>query len=88
MRGHAGGGLSMGLGYPISQSGKQKLNTRSSTELELVAVDDMMPTVLWARQFLEQQHYKVEDNLVYQDNQVVILLEKNGRASSGKCRVH
>jgi hypothetical protein len=49
MRGHTGGGLSMGLGYPISQPRKQKLNTRSSTELELMAVNNMMPTVLWAR---------------------------------------
>jgi hypothetical protein len=88
MRGHTGGGLSMGLGYPISQSGKQKLNTRSSTESELVAVDDMMPTVLWARQFLVEQQFQVEDNLVYQDNQAAILLEKNGRASSGKRTKH
>jgi hypothetical protein len=78
----------MGLGYPISQSGKQKLNTRSSTESELVAVDDMMPTVLWARQFLVEQQFQVEDNLVYQDNQAAILLEKNGRASSGKRTKH
>jgi hypothetical protein len=46
MRGHTGGGLSMGLGYPVSPSNKQKLNTWSSTETELVAVDDLMPTVL------------------------------------------
>jgi hypothetical protein len=88
LRGHTGGGLSMGVGYPISQSGKQKLNTRSSTESELVAVDDMMPTVLWARQFLENQSYTLKDNLVYQDNQAAILLEKNGRASSGKRTKH
>ena len=32
MRGHSGFGLSMGTGFPISYSVKQKLNTRSSTE--------------------------------------------------------
>ena len=31
MRGHSGGGLSMGTGFPISSYKKQKLNTRSST---------------------------------------------------------
>jgi hypothetical protein len=31
MRGHSGGGLSLGRGYPIVSSTKQKLNTRSST---------------------------------------------------------
>jgi hypothetical protein len=32
MRGHSGGALMLGLGFAISSSGKQKLNTRSSTE--------------------------------------------------------
>ncbi len=45
MRGHTGGGLTMGRGFPISTSTKQKLNTRSSTESELVGVDDMMPII-------------------------------------------
>jgi hypothetical protein len=31
MRGHLGGGLSLGRGFPIVSSTKQKLNTRSST---------------------------------------------------------
>jgi hypothetical protein len=72
----------------VSQSNKQKLNTRSSTESELVAVDDLMPTVLWTRQFLNEQGFEVVDNIVYQDNQAAILLEKNGRASSGKRTKH
>jgi hypothetical protein len=32
MRGHSGGGLSLGRGFTIGSSTKQKLNTRSSTE--------------------------------------------------------
>ena len=78
----------MGRGYPIAQSGKQKLNTRSSTESELVGVDNLMPEVLWSRLFLEGQGYGVKDNLVYQDNQAAILLEKNGKSSSGKRTKH
>ncbi len=31
MRDHSGGALTLGLGFPISSSGKQKLNTCSST---------------------------------------------------------
>ncbi len=34
MHAHTGGGLTMGRGFPISVSTKQKLNTRSSTESE------------------------------------------------------
>jgi hypothetical protein len=53
MRGHTGGGLSMGRGFPIVNSTKQKLNTRNSTETEIVGVDDCMPSVLWTRYFME-----------------------------------
>jgi hypothetical protein len=51
MRSHTGGMMSMGKGSIISMSTKQKLNTKSSTEDELVAVDDAMPRLLWTRYF-------------------------------------
>jgi hypothetical protein len=38
MRSHTGGGLIMGRGLPIVSSTKQKLNTRSSTESELLVL--------------------------------------------------
>jgi hypothetical protein len=84
MRGHTGGGLTMGIGIPISVSTKQKLNTRSSTESELVGVDDMMPIICWTRYFLLSQGYGIIENLLLQDNKSSILLEQNGRASSCK----
>jgi hypothetical protein len=88
MRGHTGGGLSMGRGFPIVTSTKQKLNTRSSTESELVSVDDMMPAICWTRYFLLDQGYQVRENIVYQDNESAILLERNGKASSSKRTKH
>jgi hypothetical protein len=88
MRGHTGGGLSMGRGFPIVTSTKQKLNTRSSTESELVSVDDMMPAICWTRYFLLEQGYEVRENIVYQDNESAILLERNGKASSSKRTKH
>ncbi len=63
MRGHTGGGLTMGREFPISMSTKQKLNTRSSTESELVGIDDMMPIILWTRYFLLSPGYGVVVNL-------------------------
>ena len=69
-------------------STKQKLNTRSSTESELVGVDDMMPLILWTRYFLKEQGYKVSDNIIFQDNKSTMLLERNGRASSSKRTKH
>ena len=63
---------------------KQKLNTRSSTEAELVAVDDVVTSILWIKLFLEEQEYSVERNILYQDNRSVILLKTNRRKSAGK----
>lgn len=88
MRGHTGGGLTMGRGFPIVSSTKQKLNTRSSTESELVGVDDMMPSIIWTRYFLKAQGYGVSDNVIFQDNKSTMLLERNGKASSSKRTKH
>ena len=81
---HTGAVMSMGSGALISGSQKQKLNTRSSTEGEFVGVDDVIAKVLWTRLFLEEQGYEIEKNVLYQDNKSAILLEKNGKRSSGK----
>ena len=77
MRGHTGVGLTLGQGSPIVSSTKQKLNTHSLMESELVGVDDMMPTILWSRYFLKAEGYNVTDNDIFQDNQSAILLERN-----------
>jgi hypothetical protein len=88
MRRHTGGGLTLGRRFPISVSTKQKLNTRSSTESELVGVNDMMPIICWTRYFLFSQGYEIIENLLLQDNKSSILLEQNGRSSSGKRTRH
>lgn len=88
MRSHTGGTMSLGKGSIYSTSTRQKFTTKSSTEAELVAVADVMPQVLWTRYFLEAQGYKVGASTVYQDNKSAILLEKNGKASSGKRTRH
>ena len=81
---HTRGTLTMGRGSIFSASKKQKLNTRSLTEAELVAVDDGMSSILWTKLFLEAQGHKVIANNLHQDNKSAILLEKNGKASSSK----
>jgi hypothetical protein len=57
MNGHTRGGWTMGRGFSISVFTKQKLNTKSSTESELVSIDDMMPIILWTCYFLLSQGY-------------------------------
>ena len=66
----------------MSFSRSQKLNARSSTEVELIGLDDTIPGILWGRYFLEAQGYDVTQNIVYQDNKSTILLATNGRSSS------
>jgi hypothetical protein len=88
MRSHTGGTMSFGKGSVYSTSIRQKLTTKSSTEAELVGVDDVMPQVLWTRQFMEGQGYEIRDNIIYQDNQSAMLLEQNGQRSSTKRTRH
>ena len=78
----------MGRDYPISTSTKHKLNTYSSTESEMIGVSDCMPSNLWRQLLLEAQGYDVTNNIIYQDNKSAILLDKNGKASSGKRTNH
>jgi hypothetical protein len=73
-----------GKGAVQSVSRKQKLNMKSSTEAELVGVDDTSVMILWIKLFLEAQGYKIEKNTLYQDNKSAIPLEENGKKSSGK----
>jgi hypothetical protein len=88
MSNHTGGAMSLGRGVIYGTSRRKKLNTNSSTEAELVGVDDVMPQVLWTLYFLEAQGYKIDDNILYQDNKSSILLDTNGQGSSGKRTRH
>ena len=64
----------------IQKSSKQKLNTRSSTTCKLVGTDDCLPIIL----FIQDQDYTIKENCLWQDNTCAILLEKNGKRSSGE----
>ena len=46
MRSHTGATITLGKGSLFSKSSKQKLNTRSSTEAELVGVNDAMALIM------------------------------------------
>ena len=53
MKSHTGAYMTLGQGTVTSVRKKQKLNTRSSTEAELVGSDDIMGDILWSQKFLE-----------------------------------
>ena len=82
LHGHMGRCMSLGQGMIVTSSLKQKLNTRSSTETKLVAINNTLPLLLWANNFLQSQKYDLKETILYQDNQSAILLERNGHLSS------
>jgi hypothetical protein len=98
MRSHTGAVLSLGQGALMSMSIKQKINTKSSTEAELVGVDDAMNFVEWIQLFVEQQVKSINkdsvlrkigcETIIQQDNTSTIQLENNGQASSTKRTRH
>jgi hypothetical protein len=101
MRSHTGAVLSLGQGALMSMSLKQKINTKSSIEAELVGVDDAMNFVGWIQLFVEQQIKLINttdsvlkkigsDVVIQQDNSTstTIQLENSGQASSTKRTWH
>ena len=88
MRSHTGAVVSIRKGAIYASSTRQKINTRSLTEAELVGVNDAMPQIVWTRNFLQAQGYNLGPSDINQDNQSAMLLEKNCKASSGRRTRH
>ena len=84
MRSHTGYTMTLGKRAVLSKSIKQKLNTKSPTEAELVAADDVTVPLLWRKWFMEEQGYGATQTILLQDNKSVMLLEENGKQSSSK----
>lgn len=85
---HTGATMTLGEGVLCSVSTKQKVMSRSSTEAELVGLDDVISKVLWSKLFIEAQGHKVNTTVIYRDNTSSMKLEENGKASSGKRTRH
>ena len=64
---------------------KQKINTRSLTVAELVAVDDFLSKLVWFKKVLQGLGYALWQNLLFQDNTSAILMETNRHKCLGKC---
>lgn len=80
--------MSFGTGGFFCKSSKQKLNTKSSTEAEVVGASDYFPNTMWVTRFLEEQGHSIIHNFFEQDNESAIKMEKNGRASAGQKSRH
>ncbi len=78
----------MGKGAAISSSNVMTCNTQSSTETELISIQDKLPDIIWTRYFVEGQGYNIDEYMIFQDNMSSLSLEKNGRVSSLKRMKH
>ena len=88
MKGYTGRLTTFGSGMVHHKLSKQSLNTKSSTESELVGASDYLLFTIWVKRFLQEQGYHVKESIFYQDNASAIKLENSGRMSSGKKTRH
>ena len=84
MKSHTGSVMTMGSGALISRSSQQKLNAHSSTEAEVVVLNDVIAKILWTKKFIEWHGFELKSNILYQDNASKMKLEMNGKTSCGK----
>ena len=80
--------MSLGGGAVISSLQKHKINTKSSTESELVAIDNVLTTILWTLCFIEAQGYSIKQNIIFKDNLSTINLAVNDTFLSSKITNH
>jgi hypothetical protein len=83
---HTGCIIGLGKGPVYAKSTTQRLNTKSSSEAELVGLSDSSSQVIWVRNFLLEQGYDVPPATIFQDNQSAIALVKNSRSNSDRTR--
>ena len=75
MRSQTGGVIPFRHGMVHCRSNKQKLNTLSSTEVELVGTSEYVPFAFWLMMFLEDQGYTVKKSVLFQDNESSIKMK-------------
>ena len=86
MKSHTGTLVTLGKGPIMAKSVKQKINTKSSTESELVGLSDSVSLVIWCRNFLESQGYRMPAASVFQDNLSTIAMIRSGKPTSDRTR--
>ena len=86
MKSTSGMCVTLRVGFFVTSSKVQKLNSKSSTESEIIAVSDGMNIPLWLAGFIAYQgHGELPVNLE-QDNQSCIALLTKGRSTAETTR--
>ena len=85
-RSQTGAVITVGGGPVHAASSKQKLNTKSSCEAELVGLSDESSVVIGIDNFLKEQGLQLGAARIGQDNQATVKLIENGRSNSPRTR--
>ena len=81
-RGQSGLVLKIDGNTILQRSCKQKIVTKSSTEAEIVAVDDYLPYSLWVLALSEELNLKLKRPIIiYQDNQSGVRIMEKGHGN-------
>jgi hypothetical protein len=83
---HTGLYITLGKGPIFVRSAKQTLVSKSSTEAELIALSDSVGQIVWTRDFVMYQGYKIGAVIVYQDNKSTIALIEKGKSTAAGTR--
>jgi len=88
MKSHSGLAIFLYGNIILCKSKKEKLNVKSSTEAEVVAVADYLPDILWVKQFMEDLRGNDCSNpvIIYQDNLSAKEIENAGAGKSNRTR--
>ena len=86
MKSTSGMCVTLGVGNFVSSSKVQKLNSKSSTEAEIIAVSDGMNVPLWLADFIVHQGHKAQPVQLEQDNLSCITLLTKGRSTAETTR--
>jgi len=82
-RSHTGIVLTLGGAPFYCSSSRQELNTRSSTESEIVAMSSASSMIQWSRQFLQEQGFKdIMPAHCWEDNESALKLWEKGYSTA------
>jgi DNA-directed RNA polymerase subunit H (RpoH/RPB5) len=86
MKSTSGVCITLGTGFFMASSKVQKINSKSSTEAEIIAVSDGMNVPMWLADFIKHQGFDKQTIQVHQDNQSCIALLTKGRSTAENTR--
>ena len=81
-----GSSTSLGKGSIESNSSKQKVNTKSAHESEIIGLSDRLSRLIWARNMILDQGVKIGPAIVYQDNKGVLEVCKRGQNGNSRTK--